>query len=231
MRLFQFCSKALLVGLTIANLSLVASAANITCPTQQVRREVTTSLPNGWWNTPLVSNLSDTRVIEIAGRKALQCLYGPNGAGGAIQRYAPDNQACSATAGGFNCLPIISEIQPLHPVHSQGILSVPQTYLFDLDQSAVRQPGADVWFQAETHDRLYLVPRNGAKIGILAGGNANHNRCRAARKSTARISMWDLPVGTKVCYQTSEGRIGVFRITGLSAHSPKTLKIRHTTWR
>jgi hypothetical protein len=228
MRLSHIFSTSLLVGLALASLASVASAASISCPTQQVRREVTTNLPNGWWNTPLISNLSDTRVIEIGGRKSLQCLYGPNGAGGAIQRYAPDNQICTATPGGFNCLPIILD---LNPVHSQGILSVPQTYLFDLDQSAVRQPGADVWFQAETHDRLYLVPRNGAKIGVLAGSAGTYNRCRNARKSTARLSMWDLPVGTKVCYQTSEGRIGVFRITGLSAHSPKTLKIRHTTWR
>ena len=38
----------------------VASAAEINCPASQVRREITTPLPGGWWNTPIVNSLTNT---------------------------------------------------------------------------------------------------------------------------------------------------------------------------
>lgn len=231
MQLSKSISRVFLFTLTGAALTAMAgqaSAASINCPVQQVKREVTTQLPNGWWSTPYVSNLTGTEVVQIGGQTALQCKYGPNGAGGRIQRNAPAGNVCTAVAGGFNCLPIVNL---LRPIHSQGQLSVPQTYLFDLDSGNVRSPGADVWFQAETANRLYLVPRNGAKIGIVNANNGSYNACKSARMSGARLSLADMPVGTRLCARTSEGRVATFRLTALSAGSPKTMKLRFTTWR
>ncbi len=231
MRLSQSISRFFLItlaGAALTTLAGQASAASINCPVQQVKREVTTHLPNGWWSTPYVSRLTGTEVVQIGGKTALQCKYGPNGAGGRIQRNAPVGNVCTAVAGGFNCLPIGNL---LHPIHTQGQLSVPQTYLFDLDDGGVHQHGADVWFQAETAHRLYLVPRNGAKIGIVGAGNANFNGCKNARMSAARLSLADIPVGTRLCARTNEGRVATFRLMALSAGSPKTMKLRFTTWR
>ncbi len=231
MRLSLSISRFVLVSLAGAALTAMAgsaTAASINCPVQQVKREVTTQLPGGWWSTPYVSNLTGTEVVQIGGQTALQCKYGPNGAGGRIQRNAPAGNVCTAVAGGFNCLPIVNLMRP---IHAQGLLSVPQTYLFDLDDGGVHQHGADVWFQAETSNRLYLVPRNGAKIGIVNVADGSYNKCKNARMSGARLSLADMPVGTRLCARTSEGRVATFRLMALSAGSPKTMKLRFTTWR
>jgi hypothetical protein len=81
-----------------------AAAESIDCPLSQARRTVTNDLPSGWWTTPLVNNLSDTRVQDIGGEPALMCIYGPSGS---IQRNAPPNTTCRARTGGFECTPRI----------------------------------------------------------------------------------------------------------------------------
>lgn len=216
--------------LVAAGLSSAATAASINCPVTQVRREVTTQLPNGWWSTPLVSRLTGTAVVTISGRKALQCLYGPNGAGGRIQQYSPGNLICTAVAGGFNCA-IPAAPEPV--TYSTKALAVPQTFTFDIDQGSVggNSANTDFWFQAETATRLYLVPRNGAKIGIGDGSNRGYEGCRTERMTSSRVSLHDIPVGTYVCARTSEGRISQFRVNGLSSGSPRTLNLGYTTWR
>jgi hypothetical protein len=199
-----------------------ASADQINCPVSNVRKEITTQLPNGWWNTPLVMNLRSTRIISVGGRNALQCRYG---AAGDIQRYAPEGQNCTANSRGFSC------VNPRPQTYSTKALNIPQTYLFDLDRGAVTPNGADLWFQAETADLLYLVPRNGAKIGVGSRANRGYDGCKTARMTTNRVSIRDVPVGSYVCMQTSEGRVSQFRVNDLSVGSPKTLSIGYITWR
>ncbi|KMW56661.1 Serine/threonine protein kinase [Candidatus Rhodobacter oscarellae] len=200
---------------------LAAAAATIACPHTQIRREVTTALPSGWWNTPIVNSLKSTRVQNIGGKPALICDYGP---AGTIQRYAPEGQSCTARGRGFTC----ASAGPR--THSTGPLDIPQTYLADLDRGQVTQHGADIWFQAETASRLYLVPRNGAKLGVGNRRNRGYAGCSGARYSNARVSLGDIPVGSYVCVRTNEGRISQFRVNGLTGGSPKTLKLGYTTW-
>ena len=49
-----------LAGVGVVALALsapaAASAVEINCPVNQVRREITTPLPGGWWNTPIVNS-------------------------------------------------------------------------------------------------------------------------------------------------------------------------------
>ncbi len=203
-------------------LAVPAFAAQIDCPLSQVRREITTQLPSGWWNTPMVSRLSDTRVIQIAGRPALQCIYG---AAGSIQRNSPNGQTCSANARGFTC------VSAAPRTYSTGSLHIPQTWAADLDRGVVGQGGEDIWFQAETASLLYLKPRNGAKIGVGDRSNRGFEGCRNARMSNARVSLRDIPVGSYVCMRSSEGRISQFRVNAVTGGSPKTLSIGYITWR
>ena len=221
-RISNKLSRFGLVAAAIFAYAAPASADQINCPVSKVRREITTPLPNGWWNTPLVANLSSTGIVTIGGRKALQCRYGD---AGNIQRYAPEGQNCSATPHGFSC------VSPGPQTYSTKALDIPQTYLADLDHGAVTSNGADLWFQAETADLLYLVPRNGAKIGVGNRSNRGYDGCRSARMTTNRVSLSDLPVGSYVCMRASEGRVSQFRVNGLSGGSPKTLSIGYTTWR
>lgn len=204
-----------------------ATAETIACPHSQIRREVTTALPGGWWNTPIVNSLTKARVTNIGGRAALQCLYG---AAGSIQRYAPDGATCRVTGRQFRCDRASASGSGAR-TFSTGPLEIPQTWTADLDRGSVgRGAGVDIWFQAETAELLYLAPRNGAKLGVGNRRNRGFDGCRAARFTADRVSLRDMPVGSYICVRTNEGRISQFRVNAVSGGSPKTLKLGYTTW-
>ena len=221
------------VSVTLAPGVANATTVRIDCPRNQIRREIVTRLPSGWWQTPIVNSLTDVRVTTIGGRTALQCIYGP---AGRIQRHAPANATCRASGQRFIC-----ETRTAgggggggsSPTFSTGRLDIRQTYTADLDRGATGGTGRDVdlWFQAETRDLLSLVPRNGAKLGVGNRSNRGRDGCSRARLSNNRVSLRDVPVGSYVCAKTNEGRISQFRVNRLSGGSPKTLSIGYTTWR
>lgn len=216
------------IALTAAIFAAGASAANaafVGCPLTEARRTITDRLPPQWWTTPIVDRLSDTRVSNIGGKPAMICIYGNSGS---IQRNVPDGQNCAAVRGGFNC----QARAPAGPrTFSTGRLDIPQTYLFDLDRGAVTEAGADFWFQAETRDLLYIVPRNGALMGVGDRSNRGQRGCASARLSRDRVSLRDVPPGSYVCVKTDRGRVSQFRVNSISSGSPKTLSIGYTTWR
>lgn len=202
-----------------------AAVQTISCPLEKIRREVTTALPDGWWSTPQIWSLQTTRIVELGGRKALQCDYGPSGR---IQRYAPDRANCEARAGGFRCETRVAA--PAPRTFSTGEINIPQTYLADLDRGRVGSAGADIWFQAETRDLLYLAPRNGSAIAVGDRSNRGYRGCSGARYTTARVSLRDIPVGSYVCVKTDRGRISQFRVNRISGGSPKSVTIGYTTF-
>lgn len=220
-RIFPGCAA---FAALCAALPQTASAERINCPHSQIRREVTTSLPSGWWNTPIVNSLTEVRVITIGGRKALQCVYG---GAGRIQRYAPDGATCRTAGRAFEC-----DTAAARPrTFSTAALEIRQTWTADLDHGAVgNSAAADIWFQAETADLLYISPRNGARLGVGDRSNRGYAGCSSARFTRNRVSLRDIPVGSYVCVRTNEGRISQFRVNDISGGSPKTLKIGYTTW-
>ena len=199
----------------------VLAVETITCPLTQARRTITNSLPSDWWTTPIVNQLSETQISTIGGRSALLCIYGSSGS---VQRYAPEGHSCEAISNGFRCT--------ANPqTFSTGQFDVPQTYTFDLDRGRVgNSDDIDFWFQAETRDLLYLVPRNGARISVGDRSNRGYAQCSTARYSSSRVSLSDIPVGSYVCVRTNEGRISQFRVNQVSSGTPKTLSIGYTTW-
>lgn len=220
---------ALMILSAIFGLGAAAEPAfadsDIRCPLSQARRVITDSLPAGWWTTPIVNRLTDTRVQDIGGEPALVCVYGSSGS---VQRKAPPGESCSAVAGGFTCV----SSRPSGPqTHTTGLLQVQQTFEFDLDRGQVGGTSADLWFQAETDDLLYLVPRNGALIGVGDRSNRGYAGCRSARMNDSRVSLRDIPSGSYVCVTTNEGRISQFRVNGVSGGFPRTLSLGYTTWR
>ena len=203
-----------------------AATQRIDCPLPQIRREVTTPLPSGWWNTPIVNSLTETKVQNIGGRKALICKYG---AAGTIQRYAPEGATCSKNSRGFVCQTRTAGGGAR--TFSTGGIDIRQTFTADLDNGRSGDAGADLWFQAETRDLLYLVPKGGARLGVGDRSNRGKAGCARARFTGNRVSLRDIPVGSYICVRTNEGRISQFRVNALSGGSPKTLKIGYTTWR
>ncbi|MBX9747659.1 MAG: hypothetical protein K2X34_12205 [Hyphomonadaceae bacterium] len=216
-----------------------AAAETINCPLSEARRTITTPLPSGWWTTPIVDDLSETRVQDIGGTPALVCVYGP---AGSVQREAPANHDCTARTGGFECVPRIRLVPGLRPVpgltpitpsasvvHAQGTGVVRQTYMFDLDTGAETGAGADLWFHAVSNTELYLEPRNGARLALGDGSDRGHSGCSSATLTTARIPLASLAAGTFVCARTSDGRVAQFRIDGV-AGSPRYMTLTFTTW-
>jgi len=211
-------------------------AETIRCPLTQARRTITDDLPSGWWTTPIVSRLSEAKIVTIAGRKALQCVYGSSGR---IQRNTPRGKSCRVVRNRYFVCRSRAVIVP--PASSNpgtfktGPLTIRQTFVADLDSGTVGGSGrrGDIWFQAETRDLLYIHPRNGAKISVGDRSNRGYAGCSRARYTSQRASLRDIPVGSYVCVKTSAGRISQFRMNRIvpaDGGRTKTLKIGYTTW-
>lgn len=76
------------------------SMYRIDCPLAQIRREVTTPLPEGWWNTPYIGPVQRTYIQNVGGAPTLMCDYGP---AGIIMHRAPPNGTCRPAGNGFEC--------------------------------------------------------------------------------------------------------------------------------
>ncbi len=77
----------------------------INCPLKEAKTEVTTPLPEGWWNTPQVGQLKGTDIQVIAGKRTLMCYYWaynlPKGV--SVMHLEPDGATCRASKTGFVC--------------------------------------------------------------------------------------------------------------------------------
>jgi len=237
----------------LAFLAGPAAADEVSCPTDQVRTEITTSLPDPWWQTPQVGSLQNTRVGEIGGETTLICEYWAYGTTVSVMRHPPENMMnCTANDGGFTCqrrliatplpIPLPGNLGTVlgggssgddtpSVTYRTGPLSIPQTWQADFDTGQVGEGTADIWFHAVTATQRYIEPVNGAQIGIYAGGSGiAKSDCVATPKSSDRIPVSHAPVGTYVCYLTSDGRHGAFRVNEPVGPSPGTLEIGFTTW-
>ena len=100
MRLF---AKIAIAATLLAGATGAASADFLRCPLEQARRTITDPLPSGWWTTPQVNRLSETKIQNIGGKPALLCIYGSSGS---VQRERPRGQNCMAVRGGSSLHPI-----------------------------------------------------------------------------------------------------------------------------
>lgn len=216
---------------------------DIDCPLTQVRREITTQLPDGWWNTPSIDRLSGTEIQVIGGRRALVCKYGQSGQ---IMRLEPRRRDCVARRGGFDCRrqrpgfpggqwPGNGNPGPFPPggpggAYNQGSVELRQTYQMDLDSGRVGGGGSDLWFHALSPMELYLEPVGGARLAFMGGGGGRQD-CREADLNSDRVSLGRVNVGSVFCYRTGEGRLGQFRVTGFSNQGPsRTMMLDYETW-
>lgn len=216
----------------IAALSLIftstaqAAAVEIDCPLQEVRTEITSSLPAGWWQTPQVGRLTDIKLANIGGKPTLMCGYQAYGDTAYILREAPEGATCETTGTGFFCTtPVVDAPRTM----ITGPFSLKQTWSVDLDTGR-SDGGTDIFFQAVTASERYLVPQNGAAIAIAGNRSVNLAGCRDLGYSRNRIPLDRFTEGTYVCVITSEGRYSQFRVNGAAGASPGTMEIGYTTW-
>lgn len=128
--------------------------------------------------------------------------------------------------------PIVVPIPPLVPIapvtHSTGPINLKQTFRANLDNGNVGAAGADIFYQAVNAIQKFIVPVNGAKMALGNKSNRGYAGCKAESFSSAKISIWQVPVGSYVCVKTNKGRISQFRLNG---YQGTTMKLGYTTWK
>jgi hypothetical protein len=129
-------------------------------------------------------------------------------------------------------------------IHKQGKVDLSTGYGLDIDNGIpggfVRcmdcneaiEPknfkGSDFWFEGGGKTR-YLHPQHGSLFATsnpVAEGPAG---CAAATFGKAKLRIDILPIGSRICTKTSEGRFAELRIDGFDQKS-KVLSLSYTTW-
>jgi hypothetical protein len=87
----------------IAGPIIPTPSTRIACPLTEVRVEITTPLPSGWWNTPQIRRLQSTRIDPVGGKPTLVCNYGE--AAALVMRLPPPGMVCHSVLDGFICAP------------------------------------------------------------------------------------------------------------------------------
>ena len=92
------------VAAAVVESSQTSQGQFIACPLKETRTEVTTPLPEPWWNTPQIGKLERVTVQTIGGNKTLVCEYWAYGRTVSIMRRFPEGATdCSAEDKGFRC--------------------------------------------------------------------------------------------------------------------------------
>lgn len=208
-----------------------AAAVRIDCPLNQARTEITSPLPSGWWQTPQVGNLQETKVGQVGGKDTLMCGYWAYGKTVYIMKHAPSGANCAADATGFSCT-TPGVIAPAPVTYNTGPISLKQTWMMDLDNGTTGgRAGADIWFQARTATERYLAPQNGATMAIAGNRSINLAGCKTlAGYTNAPMPIEIFREGLYVCVKTDEGRYSQFRVNSAAGASPGTMEIGFTTW-
>lgn len=85
-------------------LSPTSKGSFIACPVEETRTEVTTTLPQPWWNTPQIGKLERVSVQTIGGNRTLVCEYSAYGRTVGLMRLFPEGATdCSAEGNAFQC--------------------------------------------------------------------------------------------------------------------------------
>jgi len=246
--MFTYIQKILLISILFVpfyGVPAQAAPQRIDCPAGQVQTRIVTPLPAGWWETPQIGNVANTKIADIGGKPTLMCGYNAFGTVVYTMKEAPVGTECVAESNGFTCTPttpaaglipvIPGLIQPLAPApvtYKTGPVSLRQTWSVDLDTGTTGSgAGVDIWFEAVTAAERYLVPRNGASMAIAGNRSINLAGCKAiAGYTRARLPVALFRTGLYVCVRTNEGRYSQFRVNSAAGPSPATMEIGFTTW-
>jgi hypothetical protein len=119
-------------------------------------------------------------------------------------------------------------------VYKLAQFAVRQTFFAELDggteTNTASGTGADFQFKAVSDVEKYFTPTNGALL-LKMGGVPEYDDCKNAALSGNQINITAFPVGSWMCYKTSEGRYGRFVLDGYgTAGIFITMNIDMRTW-
>jgi len=214
-----------LAGAALASLPARAAPTIIGCPLPQATRTIVEPLAPGWSTASTVSGVTDYKVDISGGQPVLSCSYGPSGT---VQRPVPINQSCTKIPGArFACVPAAP---PGPAIVSDGPLSLADGNVADLDAGGP----PDIRLRADNPFLRTFEPMSGARLAPQGTHVPSFSDCQSAPYSPAPILQTQLPVGTWLCINTSDGnfgRIQVVNINGIPGLPlPMTLYLNHTTW-
>jgi hypothetical protein len=124
-----------------------------------------------------------------------------------------------------------------HPaVYSAGTISVPASYMADLDAGVLDGDDGDIWWYFTTSTERDLRRFGGALLAVMGTSPVDYFDCAGASLSWDPIdasgsSYSDLPPGTHVCALTNEGRYSTFEVLPYTIEDGyPTLELEFTTW-
>jgi hypothetical protein len=86
----------------------------------------------------------------------------------------------------------------------------------DLDALTLNSGDEDLIYQVDENNFHWLVPSNGAKIGVFGSFPPSLSDCQSASMSLAPIAVESLPVGTFLCYTTNQARTGRMQLLSVN---------------
>jgi hypothetical protein len=99
----------------------------------------------------------------------------------------------------------------------------------DLDSLTLNSGGEDLLYRMEENGFHWLVPTNGALIGIFGSFEPSKTDCQSASMSQAPIAVESLPVGNYLCYTTNQSRLGRLLLKAVNPDD-YTLTLDLLTW-
>jgi hypothetical protein len=81
----------------------------------------------------------------------------------------------------------------------------------ELDSGEETDSGGDFLYEADSPTERYIAPKDGATMRKMSSV-PEYKDCKAASLSSSKIATSDFPVGSWMCYKTSDGRYGRFTL-------------------
>ena len=117
-------------------------------------------------------------------------------------------------------------------VFSEGSLSIPATFVADLDLGQLGGgANADIQFFLNIFSGgRFLAPVNDTKLARVGTSAPGLQGCAQAELFEEGINFNNLPTGSYVCVRTNQGRLSEVRITALPDTYPGTVEISFRTF-
>ncbi len=123
-------------------------------------------------------------------------------------------------------------VDAAHETVDKGDDPIPGSYIFNLDDGTSSQAEGDIYWHVESNPPLVaaLEPWNGSKIGridsFLAFSDISYSQLVGAEFTTDAWDTSQIPAGTVLAVQTSQGNYAKVKITALA----QTLQVQWVTW-
>jgi hypothetical protein len=119
-------------------------------------------------------------------------------------------------------------------IYKSGTFTVRGTWRGDLDEGQESAGTTDFKWSMETATERYIKSDNGATFAVM-GGSVGYAECSTASLSASDIDgsdpdYSDIPPGTWLCAETSDGRISAFTIDAIDTADNHKMTLSFTTY-